>query len=138
MAELQCVVEVRCVNALLAQIKVGERGQHFIVEAPAGDFDPSEFGKLIEGVEEAKAIGDEHYSKLEKKTEEVVGPTQPSFDSCAIEDRDLYDIQLLSTGELAIVRIKVSFFAPSELERFLGDLKKARQQMDIFRETSIA
>ena len=58
MAELQWVIEVRCVNVLLAQIKVGERGQHFIVEAPAGDFDPSEFGKLIEGVEEAKAIGE--------------------------------------------------------------------------------
>lgn len=69
MAELQWVVEVRCVNALLAQIKVGERGQHFIVEAPAGDFDPSEFGKLIEGVEEAKAIGTGHYSKLGRKNE---------------------------------------------------------------------
>ena len=41
MAELQWVVEVRCVNTLLAQIKVGERGQHFIVEVPHENFDPS-------------------------------------------------------------------------------------------------
>ena len=136
MAELQWVVEVRCVNALLAQIKVGERGQHFIVEVPAGDFDPSEFSKLIEGVEEAKTIGDEHYSKLEKKTKEGTKATQPSFDSRVIEERDLYDIQLLGTGELALVRIKGSFFAPSELEHFLRDLKKAKQQMDTLRETA--
>jgi GDP-D-mannose dehydratase len=135
MAELQWVIEVRCVNALLAQIKVGERGQHFIVEVPAGDFDPSEFGKLIDGVEEAKAIGDEHYSKLLEKTKVAVKTTQPSFDSRVIEDRDLHDIQLLGTGELAIVKIKNSFFAPSELERFLGDLKKAKQQMDTLRRT---
>jgi len=135
MAELQWVVEVRCVNALLAQIKVGERGQHFIVEVPAGDFDPSEFDKLIEGVEEAKTLGDEHYSKLEKKTEVVVEATQPSFGSSLIEARDLYDIRLLSTGELAIVRIKGSFFAPSEIESFLVDLKKAKQQMDVLRGT---
>jgi len=135
MAELQWVIEVRCVNALLAQIKVGERGQHFIVEAPAGDFDPSEFNKLIEGVEAAKAIGDEHYSKYRKKTEAGTKIAQPSFDSRVIEERDLYHIQLLGTGELALVKIKESFFAPSELERFLGELKKAKQQMDTLRET---
>ena len=66
MAELQWIVEVRCVNTLLAQIKVGERGQHFIVEVPVGNFDPFEFEKLIEGVKAAKAIGNEHYSKLRK------------------------------------------------------------------------
>ena len=36
MAELQWIIEVRCVNALLAQIKIGETGQHFIVEATLG------------------------------------------------------------------------------------------------------
>lgn len=29
MAELQWIIEVRCINALLAQIKVGERGEYF-------------------------------------------------------------------------------------------------------------
>jgi len=87
-------------------------------------------------VEEAKAISDEHYSKLEKKTEECAKTTQPSFDSRVIEERDLYDIQLLCTGELALVKIKGSFFAPSELERFLGDLRKAQQHMNNLKATA--
>jgi hypothetical protein len=136
MAELQWVVEVRCVNALLAQIKVGERGQHFIVEVPAGDFDPSEFEKLIEGVKAAKAIGDEHYSKLKGKTKTSIDVTQLSKDTRIIKKRELYDIRLLSTGELALVTIKSAFFAPSELNRFLEDLKKAKQEMYKLRETT--
>lgn len=138
MAELQWVIEVRCVNALLAQIKVGERGQHFIVEVPAGDFDPSEFAKLIEGVEAAKALGNEHYAKSRRKVHTAGDTTQTPFDAKIIEKRELYDIQLLSTGELALVTINRAFFAPSELDRFLRDLKKAQQRMDRLREAAKA
>jgi hypothetical protein len=136
MAELQWIIEVRCVNALLAQIKVGERGQHFIVEVPAGDFDPSEFEKLIEGVKTAKAIGNEHYLKPKGNTKTSIDTTQVPHDTRIIKKRELYDIRLLSTGELALVTIKNAFFAPSELDRFLGDLKKAKQEMDKLRETT--
>jgi hypothetical protein len=136
MAELQWVIEVRCVNALLAQIKVGERGQHFIVEVPAGDFDPSEFEKLIEGVKAAKAIGDEHHLKLKGKTKTSVETTQLTQDTKIIEKRELYAIRLLSTGELALVTIKSGFFAPSELNRFLEDLKKAKKEMDTLSKTA--
>ena len=136
MAELQWVVEVRCVNTLLAQIKVGERGQHFIVEVPVGNFDPSEFGKLIEGITAAKAIGNEHYSKLKGKSKISFETTQASSNAILIKDRELYEIHLLITGELAQVTIRNVFFAPSELDRFLGDLKKAKQQMDKLRETT--
>jgi len=136
MAELQWVIEVRCVNTLLAQIKVGERGQHFIVDIPAGDFDPSEFAKLIEGVEVAKALGKEHYVKTKTKAHITSHGITSTSDVGIIEERELYDIQLLATGELALVTITTQqkFFAPSELDRFLQDLKKAQQEMNRLRE----
>jgi hypothetical protein len=135
MAELQWVIEVRCVNALLAQIKVGETGQHFIVEIPAGrNFDPPEFEKLIEGVKYAKELGSGFYAKLKKKKQTAQEVTQLPDEIKIVEKRELYSIQLLSNGELALVTIKDSFFAPSELNQFLIDIVKAKQQMDKLRE----
>ena len=134
LAELQWVVEVRCVNTLLAQIKVGERGLHFIVEVSAEDFDPSEFEKLIEGVKAAKSIGTKNYSNLKGKIQTSIETTQEPKDVRIIKKRELYDIQLLNTGELALIKIKSPFFAPSELDRFLQDLNKTKQQMDKLRE----
>jgi hypothetical protein len=136
MAELQWIVEVRCVNALLAHIKVGERGQHFIIEVPNRAFDPSEFAKLIEGVKAAKVIGNEHYAKSNWTVHTANDATQSPRDAKIIENRDLYDIQLLSTGELALVATKHTFFAPSELDQFLQDLTQAQQQMERLRETA--
>lgn len=135
MAELQWVIEVRCVNALLGQIKVGERGQHFIVDVPARCFDPSEFTKLIEGVEAAKALGLEHYAKSRREARVANDAAQTPVDVKMIEERSLYDIQLLSTGELAIVTVTTpeKFFAPSELDRFLRDLRNAEQKMESLR-----
>ena len=84
MAELR-LIEVRCVNTLLAQIKVGERGQHFIVEVPVGNFDPSEFEKLIEGVKAAKIIGNEQHSKLKGKTQISIETTRAPSDAMIIK-----------------------------------------------------
>jgi len=137
MAELQWIIEVRCVNALLAQIKIGETGQHFIVEAHARDFDPSEFEKLIECVQNAKELGSRFYAKLKKKQiaqQEAQMPNEIKI----IEKRELYSIQLLNTGDLALLTIKDSFFAPSELNQFLIDLVKAKHQMDKLRENTKA
>jgi hypothetical protein len=133
---LQWVVEVRCVNGLLAQIKFGETGEHFIVEAPATDFDPSEFEKLIEGVKSAITLGKEQFAKLEKKKKSEIAKetNQPPHDAI-IDKRELYSIQLLSSGELAFVTIKDAFLAPSELNRFSSDLEKAKHQMDKLRRT---
>lgn len=133
MAELQWVIEVRCVNALLGQIKVGERGQHFVVDVPARCFDPSEFAKLIEGVEAAKALGLEHYTKSRREARVGGDAAQPPLDVKIVEERSLYDIQLLSTGELAIVTSIDRFFAPSELDRFLRDLRSAEHKMERLR-----
>ena len=131
LAELQWVIEVRCVNALLAEIKVGETGEHFIVDLPARCFDPSEFTKLIDGVEAAKFLGQELYSKSEREAGAVGGSAPPAVDVKVVEERELYEIQLLSTGELAIVTVTTpqKFFAPSELDRFLRDLRNAQQKM---------
>jgi hypothetical protein len=136
MAELQWVVEVRCVNGLLAQIKFGETGEHFIVEAPAADFDPSEFEKLIEGVRSAITLGKEQFAKLEKeKKSEIAKETSQLPHDVIIANREVYSIRLLSSGELAFVSIKDAFFAPSELNHFLLDLEKAKHQMDKLRRT---
>jgi hypothetical protein len=135
MAELQWVVEVRCVNGLLAQVKFGETGEHFIVEPPAKEFDPSEFEKLIEGVASAKALGKDKYLKLRKKNQIGKKTDQPPHDAKIVDKRELYDIRLLGSGELALVTIKDGFFAPSELNRFLVDLEKAKQHMDKLRRT---
>jgi len=135
LAELQWIIEVRCVNALLGQIKVGERGQHFIVDVPARCFDPSEFAKLIEGVEAAKALGLEHYGKSKRDARAAGDATKPPIDVKIVKERSLYDIQLLSTGELAIITVTTpeKFFAPSELDRFLRDVKNAEQKMQSLR-----
>ena len=66
MAEIQWVVEVRCVNTLLAEFKVGERGQHICVHIPDRDLDPHEFGKVIEGAEEARRIAEAHRGARQK------------------------------------------------------------------------
>jgi len=135
LAELQWVIEVRCVNALLAEIKVGETGEHFIVDLPARCFDPSEFAKLIDGVEAAKFLGREFYLKSEREAGAIGGSAPPPFDVKVVEERELYEIQLLSTGELAIVTVTTpqKFFAPSEFDRFIRDLKNAQQKMEALR-----
>lgn len=60
MAELQWIIEVRCTNTLLAEMKVGEKGEHVIVNVPDRNFNPSEFDKLIEGLEVSSRIAEEN------------------------------------------------------------------------------
>jgi hypothetical protein len=65
MAELQWIIEVRCINALLAEIKVGEKGEYVIVNIPNRDFLPSELDKLIKAFEIAFRINEENRSQYE-------------------------------------------------------------------------
>jgi hypothetical protein len=133
MAELQWVIEVRCVNTLLASFKVGERGQHFCVDID-NSFDPFEFAKLIEGVEVAKELAQQHREKTILQIDSDSDSDVP-FTGRIIEDRELADIRLLNSGELATVKITAlhQFFAPSEFDRFHQDLKKAQQKMTLLR-----
>jgi hypothetical protein len=70
MAELQWVIEVKCINALLAEIKVGEKGEHFCVNIPNRNFDPSEFDKLIDAFQIASKIEEENRKKYEQKKDQ--------------------------------------------------------------------
>ena len=117
MAELQWIIEVRCTNALLAEIKVGERGEHAIVNIPDRRLDPSEFDKVIEGLAAAQRILQEN-GKIHKKPSRGRKPAQLEAELgtvAEIERRsDLYQAKILSSGELVSMKTD-HFFAPSEL-----------------------
>lgn len=104
MAELQWAVQVKCVNALLAEIEVGEKGELIIVNIPDMNFGPSEFVKLIEGLEVARKISDQNR-------------------------RSLYQLRLLRAGEIIRVNVPDMLFTPSEVERFLKGLKNVSHTM---------
>jgi len=81
MAELQWIVEVRCTNALLAEMKIGEKGEHVIVNVPDRNFDPSEFDKLIQGLEVSSRIAAENRrSSKNLKIERASADRSPSIE----------------------------------------------------------
>ena len=138
MAELQWIVEVRCTNALLAEIKVGEKGEHVIVNVPDRSFDPSEFDKLIQGLEVSSRIAEEN--RTSNKNSEIgrasalievrLGETVE-----ILEERDLYKLKILKTGEIVSVNVPDRLFAPSELNRFVTELKAIKSKMEELRKT---
>ncbi len=131
MAELQWIIEVRCTNALLAEMKVGERGEHVIVNIPNRNFDPAEFDKLIAGLEVAGRIVEEN-KKAGPKPEAAPGTAQFEVELGTVVEiearNDLYQAQILKTGELVLVNTG-AFFAPSEFRRFITELKAIRSRM---------
>jgi len=136
MAELQWIVEVRCVNALLAEMKVGERGEHIIVNVPDREFDPSEFDKLIKGLEVSSRIAEENRrSSKNLEIERVSASIEAGLGGTVeiIEERDLYGIKILKTGEIVSINVPEKLFAPSELNRFMTELKAVKSKMEEFR-----
>jgi hypothetical protein len=139
-AELQWIVEVRCTNALLAEMKVGEKGEHVIINIPDRSFDPSEFDKLIEGLEVCGRIAEENRrSSRKSKAERASSPVAPAAAESAqiLEDRDLYELKMLKTGEIVSINVPDNLFAPSEYERFVKLLKGTRSKMEELRRSSI-
>ena len=132
MAEIQWVIEVRCVNTLLAEFKVGERGQHVCVHVPDRDLDPHEFGKMIAGAEEASRIARAHRAAQP-------GPAAPEGAEDVEarlgtvrqvgERHDLYDIQVLQTGEIVSVDTPGAIMGPSEREQFIVELKAVQRRL---------
>jgi len=136
MAELQWIVEVRCVNALLAEMKVGERGEHIIVNVPDREFDPSEFDKLIKGLEVSSRIAEENRrSSKNLEIERVSASIEAGLGGTVeiIEERDLYGIKILKTGEIVSINVPEKLFAPSELNRFMTELKAVKSKMEELR-----
>ncbi len=130
MAELQWIIEVKCINVLLAEIKVGEKGEHFCVNIPNRNFDPSEFDKLIEGFQVASKIEKENRKKHElKKT--TTDPSSVELNDYIeiIEKRDFVKIRILKTGELVNVIISDMILTPSEIHRLIMDLQAVKEKM---------
>jgi hypothetical protein len=132
-AEIQWVVEVRCVNTLLAAFKVGERGQHICLHVPDRELDPHEFGKLIDAAEEARRIAEEHRSACggSGRLPQDAAPIAPGMGTVAeIEGRsDLYHVQVLSTGEIVLIDIPGAVLGPSELEQFIAEMKGIQSRL---------
>ena len=134
MAELQWVIEVKCINALLAEIKVGEKGEHFCVNIPDRNFDPSEFDKLIEGFQVASRIEEENRKKHElKKTKTDLSSEELNEFIEIIDNRDFVKIRILRTGELVNVDIPDRILTPSEVHKLIIDLQAARHKMEDLR-----
>lgn len=132
MAELQWVIEVRCINALLAEIKVGEKGEYFIVNIPNRNFLPSELVKLIEAFEIASKINEEN--RMKHKSPRVDKSTSELSEYIEIIDkRDFAKVRVLSTGELVNVDIPERLIAPSEVHGLLKDLKAVKLNMEWLR-----
>jgi len=130
MAELQWVIEVKCINTLLAEIKVGEKGEHFCVNIPDQNFDPSEFEKLIEGFQVASRIEEENRKKHElNKTKTDNSSVELKVYIEIIEKRDFVKIRILKTGELVNVDIPDRILTPSEVHTLIMDLQAVKDKM---------
>jgi hypothetical protein len=134
MAELQWVIEVRCINTLLAEIKVGEKGEHFCVNIPDRNFDPSEFEKLIEGFQVASRIEEENRKKHELNKIKTNNSTKELNEYIEIiECRDFVKIRILKTGELVNVDIPDRILTPSEVHTLIMDLQAVKGKMEELR-----
>jgi hypothetical protein len=132
MAELQWIIEVRCINALLAEIKVGEKGEYVIVNIPNRDFLPSELDKLIKAFEIASRINEENKSQYESPRAE--GETTEFSEYVEIIDkRDFAKVSILSTGEIVNVDVPERLLTPSEAMGLLEDLRAVRKKMEELR-----
>ena len=132
MAELQWIIEVRCINALLAEIKVGEKGEYVIANIPNRDFLPSELDKLIKAFEIASRINDENRSQYESPRAD--GETAELSEYIEIIDkRDFARVSILSTGEIVNVDLPERLLAPSEAGELLEDLRAVRKKMEELR-----
>jgi adenylosuccinate synthase len=132
MAELQWILEVRCINALLAELKAGEKGEYVIVNIPNCDFLPSELDKLIQACEIVEKINGEN--RLTYKASSVDGPSGELDDYVEVIDkRDFARISILSSGEIVNIDIPERVLTPSEAHGLLEGLKKVKQTMTKFR-----
>ena len=129
MAELQWVVEVRCVNTLLAEFKVDQRGQHVYLHAPDRKLDPHEFSVLIEGAEAAQRIADERRGAGAKP---AVPPAPLDVELGTVSEierrNDLYDIHILKSGEIIAINAG-AILGPSELAQFIAEMKAVQGRL---------
>jgi hypothetical protein len=137
MAEIQWVIEVRCVNTLLADFKIGERGQHICVHVPDRDLDPHEFDKLVRAAREAARIAAEHRGTGSvRDVSRAPAPLVAELGRVGeVEGRtDLYQIQVLASGEIVSVDIPGAILGPSELDQFVAELETIQSRLAAWKE----
>ena len=131
MAELQWKVEVRCVNTLLAEVWVGEGGEHMMVSVPDRHLDPAEFDKFVEGLEAARRIACEVKLERQPPSEGGLPPLETALGSVVeIDNReDLYQATLLSSGELVMLNVPGRLLGPLEFDQFIAEMKAIQRRV---------
>ncbi len=131
MAELQWAVQVKCINALLAEIKVGEKGELIIVNVPDRNFGPSELDKLVEGLEVASVIAAQNRKKSQgvSRRHDVKSKGKLGRNVAVKDKRSLYKLEFLKTGEIIRVNVPDMLFTPSETAQFVTKLRQVSDRM---------
>lgn len=128
MAELQWIIEVKCINAFLGELKMGEKGEYVIVNIPNRDFLPSELEKLIKAFEIAEKINKENKIIYDSQNrEEQLGELSDFVE--IIEKRDFAHIKILSTGEIVNIDVPERVLTPIEAHELMVELKKVKLTM---------
>lgn len=128
MAELQWVIEVRCINALLAEVKVGEKGEYVIVSIPNRNFYPSELERLIKAFEIAEKTNNENRLTYELPIDDGdYGEFEDYVEM--VEKRDLARIRILTNGEQVNIDVPERTFSPTEANGLMIELKKVQHSM---------
>lgn len=128
MAELQWIIEVKCINAFLGEVKVGEKGEYVIVNIPNRNFLPSELDKLIRAFEIAEKINMENRETYKPIADEEQLVEHGDYVE-VIEKRDFAHIRVLSTGEIVNIDVPERVLTPSEAHGLMNELKKVMQTM---------
>jgi len=126
MAELQYVINVKCINAKLAEIMTGELGDLIIVNIPNSTFTPQEFDKLIDAT---KIIKDQaSKNRIDRQREETQSDQkkQEKYEIGIIEKRKRGDINVLQSGELVFINMPDLELAPSEFDEFIKTLEATK------------
>ncbi|NIQ04645.1 MAG: hypothetical protein GWO20_02610, partial [Candidatus Korarchaeota archaeon] len=94
--------------------------------------------KLIEGLEVSSRIVEKNRKSSKKSEIEPVSAfieAQSGGTPEIIEERDLHEIKILKTGEIASINVPKKLLAPSELNQFITDLKAIKSKMQELKQT---
>jgi hypothetical protein len=126
MAELQYVVNVKCINTKLAEVITGELGDLIIVNIPNSIFTPYEFDKLIDATGIIKDQASKNRANKHKEITSTEETNQEKDNIGIIEKRKLWEINVLQSGELILINMPSSALAPSEFDDFIETLMKTK------------
>jgi hypothetical protein len=108
MAELQYVVNVKCINTKLAEVITGELGDLIIVNIPNSIFTPYEFDKLIDATGIIKDQASKNRANKHKEITSTEETNQEKDNIGIIEKRKLWEINVLQSGELILINMPSS------------------------------